>query len=961
MAKTTSKITSNQPDFVGHVVAEENIVIRGAKVNNLKNVDIDIPRNKLIVITGVSGSGKSSLAFDTLYAEGQRRYVESLSAYVRQFLGRMPKPECDLIRGIPPAVAIEQRVVSRNPRSTVSTTSEIYEYLRLLYARIGRTISPVSGEEVKKHTIRDVVNYVDSQPNGSKIYILAPLSPPEGRELKTHIEIQLQQGYTRLMVEGEMMRIEDLLTKWEELNDLPENLCILVDRMVYTPDDEQLLSRAADSAETAFFEGQGVCFVRVEPKGDKAYTKSFSNVFEADGITFREPSPEMFSFNNPIGACPKCEGFGLVVGVDEDLVIPDKNLSLYDGCVACWVGPKSSEWQRYFIKTSVAYDFPIFRPYMELTKAEKKMLWDGVQDSSGRPIVEGINDYFKMLQREMHKIQNRVRLAHFRGKTCCPECNGQRLRHDALAVRIGGLNISELVAFTVDETITWFEQLKLSGSDKHIANRLLHEINSRLHFLHDVGLGYLTLDRQSNTLSGGESQRISLATQLGSSLVGSLYVLDEPSIGLHPRDTDRLISVVTRLRDLGNTVVVVEHDKEMMQAADYIIDIGPDAGRLGGKIIYAGPANEISNTTPGYTAAFLTGKEKIEVPKIRRKWNQYIEVKGAYKHNLKAIDVKVPLHALTVITGVSGSGKSTLVREVFTQGVQRKIAGESIGGIGCSDILGDYNQIKSVQYVDQSNIGRNSRSNPATYVGAHDEIRKLFAEQALSKQMGYKPYYFSFNKEGGRCEACKGDGTITVEMQFMADIVLPCEECNGKRFRKEILEVLYADKNVYDVLNMTVNEAIEFFSENPSANHATDKIISKLMPLKEVGLGYIKLGQNSSTLSGGENQRVKLAYYLALNSLESTLFIFDEPTTGLHFHDINVLLKAFNALIDNGHTVLIVEHNMDVIKSADWIIDMGPDGGANGGRVVVTGTPETIACYEQSYTGSYLKNELTNN
>lgn len=946
----------SQVHFSGYVEPEENIVVRGARVNNLKNIDVEIPRGKLVVITGVSGSGKSSLAFDTLYAEGQRRYVESLSAYARQFLGRMPKPECDLIRGIPPAVAIEQRVISQNPRSTVATSTEIYEYLRLLYARVGKTISPVSGEEVKKHTVHDVVEYVSTQPEGARIYVLVPLNFPKGRKVVEHLDVLLQQGYTRLMIGDEMLRINDLLND-KKISFHNADVFLLMDRLICSAEDKVFLSRLADSVESAFFEGHGVCLVRVDVEREAPVFKEFSNVFEADGITFREPSPEMFSFNNPIGACPECEGFGLVMGIDEDLVIPDKSKSLYEGCVACWIGPKSSEWQKYFIRMALPYGFPIHRPYMELTQEEKELLWHGSPGVDGKPEIEGIDAYFRMLQREMHKIQNRVRLAHFRGKTLCLTCKGQRLKKDALCVRIGGLNISELVTLTVDDARKWFAGLQLTPSEQHIAKRLLLEITNRLAFLDDVGLGYLTLERLSNTLSGGESQRISLATQLGSSLVGSLYVLDEPSIGLHPRDTERLISVVTRLRDLGNTVVVVEHDREMMEAADFIIDIGPDAGRLGGRVVYAGPAGEINDTTPGYTAAYLMGKDRIELPPYRRKWNRYIEVRGAYKHNLKNIDVRFPLNVMTVVTGVSGSGKSTLVREIFAQGLIRKLSGDSLGSIGCSDILGDWQCITSVQYVDQSNIGRSSRSNPSTYVGAHDEIRKLFADQPLSRQMGFKPYYFSFNKEGGRCENCKGDGSITIEMQFMADITLPCEECGGKRFTKEILEVNYAGVNIYEILEMTVNQAIEFFTEHPAAGF-TEKIIKRLKPLQDVGLGYIKLGQNSSTLSGGENQRVKLAYYLTHSTNVPTLFIFDEPTTGLHYHDIRVLLHAFNALIDQGHTVVIVEHNMEVIKSADWIIDMGPEGGVRGGNIVIENIPEEVAECPESLTGRYLSDEL---
>ncbi len=958
MSKKSPLPLNEQLRFSGKVEHEDRIVLRGIRVNNLKSIDVDIPRGQLVVITGVSGSGKSSLAFDTLYAEGQRRYVESLSAYARQFLGRMPKPECDVIRGIPPAVAIQQRVVARNPRSTVGTCSEIQEYLRLLFARIGQTISPVSGEVVKKHTVADVVAYASNHPDGTKVYLLTPTAFPEDRSRREHIEVQLQQGYTRLMVDGTLQRIEHLLSetddKWLENADI----CLLIDRLVIDQKDKNQLSRLADSAETAFFEGNGVCLVRTDIDGHTTQ-KEFNHIFEADGITFREPVPEMFSFNNPIGACPTCEGFGMVMGIDEDLVIPDKSKSLYEGCVACWVGPKSSEWLKYFIKHSAAFDFPIHRPYCDLSQKERNLLWHGSPADSPQGELEGIDAYFEYLRRDMHKIQNRVRLAHFRGKTVCPECGGQRLRFDALCVRIGGLNISELVSMTIDEAAAWFAALELNAQDRHIAQRLLYEITHRLGYLQDVGLGYLTLDRPANTLSGGESQRITLATQLGSSLVGSLYVLDEPSIGLHPRDTERLIHVVRKLRDLGNTVVVVEHDKEMMEAADFIIDIGPDAGRLGGRVVYAGPAQEIHQGTPGYTAAYLTGRDSMPIPKHRRKWNQYIEIHDAYQHNLKHITARFPLHTLTVVTGVSGSGKSTLVREIFAEAVKRKLEGESTTGIACKDITGDLSSIRAVQYVDQSNIGRSSRSNPSTYVGAHDEIRKLFADQPLSRQMGFLPYYFSFNKEGGRCENCKGDGVITVEMQFMADLQLPCEECGGKRFRKEILEVTYAGANIYDVLEMTVNQAMEFFEANPSSDGTSKKILKRLKPLQDVGLGYIKLGQNSSTLSGGENQRVKLAYFLTHNTDEPTLFIFDEPTTGLHYHDIRVLLKALDALIKQGHSVVVVEHNPEVIKAADWVLDLGPEGGAQGGRLVAACTPEQLTQVTASYTGQYLKKEIS--
>lgn len=939
-----------------HSDNDEAIVVKGVRVNNLKNISLEIPRGKLVVVTGLSGSGKSSLAFDTLYAEGQRRYVESLSAYARQFLGRMRKPECDLIAGEPPAIAIEQRVVSRNPRSTVATSTEIYEYMRLLYARVGHTISPISGEEVKKHTVADLVAYAVSRPIGSKLYLLVELTVPDGRTLSDHLTVQQQQGYTRLFVRGEMKRIDDFLSSGEELDEgLPCDL--LIDRLLTTEDKSDYESRLADSAETAFFEGRGACRLRVETPDGGVEERSFSNVFEADGYTFQEPSPEMFSFNNPIGACPTCEGFGRVMGIDEDLVIPNKSLSLYEDCVACWVGPKSQMWKAYFIEKSASKDFPIHTPYKDLTADEHQMLWRGVPTGEPDYPTVGIDAYFAMLQRDMHKIQNRVRLAHFRGKAVCPDCGGLRLKPDALCVRIGGRNISEVTALTVEEALAFFDHLELSKEDRHIGKRLLEEIDKRLHFLLEVGLGYLTLDRLSNTLSGGESQRISLATQLGSSLVGSLYVLDEPSIGLHQRDTNRLIGVLKRLRDIGNTVVVVEHDEETIRSADYIIDIGPKAGRHGGEVVYAGDYSHINKDTPGYTAAYLTGREKIEVPAFRRPWNSYIEVHGATKHNLKDITVRFPLHVLTVVTGVSGSGKSTLVRDLFYEGVKKSLEGASTQSLAFAGIEGDIKTIKDVQYVDQNNLGRSSRSNPATYIGAYDEIRKLYGAMPLAKQMGYQPYFFSFNKEGGRCEACKGDGYITVEMQFMADIVLECEECHGKRFRREILDVEYAGVNIYDLLEMTVDQAIEFFTEHTKAGY-TDKIVDKLKCLNEVGLGYIKMGQSSSTLSGGENQRVKLAYYLGQAKAEPTLFIFDEPTTGLHIHDIRTLLHALHALIDKGHSVVVVEHNMEMIKSADCVIDLGPEGGAAGGYLVAMGTPEEVAQCSDSYTGQWLKETL---
>ena len=947
--KTPAPLTDRQ-DTTDH------ILLHHVRVNNLKNIDLAIPRGQLIVVTGVSGSGKSSLAFDTLYAEGQRRYVESLSSYARQFVGRMAKPEADWIRGLPPAIAIEQRVVSRNPRSTVATSTEIYEYLRLLYARIGKTISPSTGEEVRKHTVKDVLAYAKGLPVGSRVYLIVPLHVPEGRQLAAHLEIQLQQGYSRLWLPEGIIAIEDALL-WSD--DRAEGLYLLIDRLAIS-EDLDAVDRLGESVETAFFEGRGVCYLAIEEMGEEGRKpvrlQEFSNIFEADGRVFQEPSPEMFSFNNPIGACPECEGFGKVVGIDHRLVIPDPSLSVYDDAVACWRGVVSSEWKQFFIRYAEQAKFPIHRPYEELTEEQKAQLWDGLPSKEYGPI--GITPYFDYLRSQLHKIQNRVRIAHFTGKTICPTCHGDRLKPDALCVRIGGKNIAEIVSMTLWEARDFFDQLQLSEAEAFIAKRLLHEIRSRLSFLDEVGLGYLTLDRLSSTLSGGESQRVTLATQLGSSLVGSLYVLDEPSIGLHQRDTERLIQVVRRLRDLGNTVVVVEHDEEMMRAADYIIDIGPDAGRYGGEVVYAGPASEIDSTTPGYTAAYLTGREEIPLPSVRRPWNSFIELEGATLHNLKDITVRFPLHTLTVVSGVSGSGKSTLMRELFYEGVSRMLNKEPMDSLELRGISGDLKSITQIEYVDQNNIGRSSRSNPVTYVGAFDTIRELYAGLPLSKQMGFKPYYFSFNKEGGRCERCQGAGVITVEMQFMADITLPCEACHGLRFRKELLEAEYCGINISQLLDMSVDEAVEFFDKNRASSTLTTKIIDQLRPLQKVGLGYIKLGQSGSTLSGGENQRVKLAYYLGKGKKLPTLFIFDEPTTGLHFHDIRTLLEALQALVDQGHSVIVIEHNLEVIQAADWVIDMGPEGGKAGGYIVAEGTPEAIASCTESPTGRYLKELL---
>ena len=903
----------------------KSISIKGAKVNNLKNIDVEIPRNKLVVITGLSGSGKSSLAFDTLYAEGQRRYVESLSAYARQFLGRMSKPECDFIKGIPPAIAIEQKVISRNPRSTVGTSTEIYEYLRLLFARIGKTYSPTSGQLVKKDSPEDIVNCMLSYPKGTRYTVLTPIIPREGRSVTEQIEMDFKQGFTRLEVDGEMVRIEDYTY------DASDKVYLLVDRMS-CDDSKDAISRLTDSAETAMYEGDGTCMLRFYQPNGESRLHAFSTKFEADGIKFEEPNDQMFSFNSPIGACPVCEGFGNVIGIDEHLVIPNRALSVYDGAVLCWRGEKMGEWLTEFLREAPNHDFPIFTPYYELTQEQKDYLWHGPRDKVC------IDSFFKMLEENQYKIQYRVMLARYRGKTICPACHGSRLKESANYIKVGGKNILELVEMPVYQLREFFRTLELSEHDTLIATRLLNEIKSRLSFLDNVGLGYLTLNRMSNTLSGGESQRINLATSLGSSLVGSLYILDEPSIGLHSRDTDRLIKVLRQLQQLGNTVVVVEHDEEIIRAADYIIDIGPDAGRLGGEIVYQGNMNNLHKGSNSYTVKYLLGEETIDLPQTHRSWNNYIEIKGARENNLKGIDVRFPLNVMTVVTGVSGSGKSTLVRDIFYKALKREYSeatdrpGEFIA------LEGDIKQVSNIEFVDQNPIGKSSRSNPVTYVKAYDEIRKLFAEQPLAKQMGYTAGYFSFNSEGGRCEECKGEGTVTVEMQFMADLVLECESCHGKRFKNDTLEVKYEEKNIFDILEMTVNQAIEFFTE-----HNQKKIVKKLLPLQSVGLGYLKLGQSSSTLSGGESQRVKLAYFLSLEKIQPTIFVFDEPTTGLHFHDIKKLLTVFNSLIERGHTLIIIEHNMDVIKCADYIIDLGPEGGEMGGNLVIAGTPEEVA------------------
>lgn len=927
----------------------KKISIKGARVNNLKNIDLELPLGKFIVMTGVSGSGKSSLAFDTLYAEGQRRYVESLSSYARQFLGRMSKPECDYIKGLPPAIAIEQKVNTRNPRSTVGTATEIYDYLRMLFARIGHTYSPVSGTEVRKHTIEDIVRTALSYPEGTRMAVLADINVPVGRTFAQQLDIYLKEGYTRLEKDGEFLDITDLLEQADKLH--PDDYKLLIDRLSVSSDKDEI-SRFTDSLETAWFEGGHKAVIKLWGK-DGVHTHSFSRQFVADGMEFREPSDLMFNFNNPYGACPTCEGFGKVMGISEDLVIPDKTLSVYQNCVRCWSGDKMSEWKKQFIHLAPRYNFPVHVPYKDLTEAQKDFLWHG------NSMWEGIDGFFKWLDKNQDRIQYRVLKARYRGKTTCPDCNGSRLRPDAEYVKIGGKSITELVRMPVSDLKPWFDALTLSETDQAVGKRLLVEIKQRLQFLLDVGLGYLTLDRLSNSLSGGESQRINLAASLGSSLVGSLYILDEPSIGLHSRDTHKLIQVLRNLQQIGNTVIVVEHDEDIMLAADEIVDIGPDAGRLGGKIIFQGDLKKSlrnKNKSGSYTIDFLQGNRTIPVPDHRRQWKKNVKVEGAAENNLKDIDVTFPLNVMTVVTGVSGSGKSTLVHEILYKGVLRALgeAGDSPGTHRA--ITGDIRDVTGIEFVDQNPIGTSSRSNPATYLKAYDEIRKLFSEQQLAKQMGYTPAYFSFNTDGGRCEECQGEGTITIPMQFMADIKVECDCCHGKRFKQEVLDVEYRGKNIHDVLDMTVNQAIEFFSE---VNGTDEKrIVKRLKPLQDVGLGYIKLGQSSSTLSGGENQRVKLAWFIAQEKQQGTIFIFDEPTTGLHFNDISVLMKSLNRLVDKGNTVIIIEHNMDVVKCADWVIDIGPEGGEAGGNVVATGTPEQIAECKISYTGQYLKPKL---
>ena len=954
----------------------EYIEVKGARVNNLKNVSVNIPRGKFVVVAGVSGSGKSSLAFDTLYAEGQRRYVESLSSFARQFLGRMSKPECDFIKGLPPAIAIEQKTIARNPRSTVGTSTEIYEYLRLLYARIGKTYSPVSGMEVKKHSSEDIVACAQSFSEGTKFVVLAPLKVAEDRTLLKQLEMEIQQGFVRLWYKNDFVRIDDFISqhKKKELSvtdsPLVADLWLLIDRLSVSKEKDGI-SRLIDSAETAMYEGDGACRLVFLPSN---LSYDFSMRYEADGITFEEPSDNMFSFNSPLGACPTCEGFGSIIGIDEKLVIPNTSLSVYNGCVQCWHGDKMGVWKDIFCRNAVKDGFPIFKPYYELSRREKDMLWHGLPSEKGMDIHDqvSIDAFFNMVKENQYKIQYRVMMSRYRGKTVCPDCHGTRLRKESTWVKVGGKSICDLVEMPVVNLYQWFETLRLDDHEAAIAQRILTEIKMRLHFLVEVGLGYLTLNRPSNTLSGGESQRINLTTSLGSSLVGSLYILDEPSIGLHSRDTQRLIHVLKDLQSLGNTVIVVEHDEEIMRAADYLIDVGPDAGRLGGEIVFEGAIPEgdelqkmLTAYPRSYTIQYLTGVDQIEIPKSRRPWNMFVELKGCRMNNLRGIDVKFPLNVLTVVTGVSGSGKSSLVKGTLFPALKRhldevaELPGEYVS------LEGDWKTITHVEMVDQNPIGKSTRSNPATYVKAYDVIRQLFAEQPLSKQMGFTAQFFSFNAEGGRCEECKGVGTITIEMQFMADLELECEACHGQRFKRDILDVRFEGKNINDVLDMTVSEAIEFFTTaadsaaiTPAMASESRLVAQRLKTLEDVGLGYIKLGQNSSTLSGGENQRVKLAYFIGQERQDPTMFIFDEPTTGLHFHDIKRLLRAFEALIQRGHTILVVEHNLDVVKCADHVIDLGPDGGDKGGNIVCQGTPEEVAQCEESITGHYLREKL---
>ncbi|NOT75297.1 MAG: excinuclease ABC subunit UvrA [Cyclobacteriaceae bacterium] len=943
--------TPTKDSYLDDLDPKKFIIIKRARVNNLNNLSVAIPRNKLVVVTGLSGSGKSSLAFDTLFAEGQRMYVESLSSYARQFLGRMEKPDVDYIKGVSPAIAIEQKVNTRNPRSTVGTTTEVYDYLKLLFARIGKTYSPISGREVKRDTVSDVIDVINKQKEGTRIMIACPLKIQKGRKLEDELNLLLSKGFARVLINGEMQFIEDLLAPAPAIKGEPKkkkaktegDLEVLIDRAAVNAGDEDLTFRLSDSVQTAFFEGHGDCHVYIDGKD----MLKFSDRFELDGMTFTEPSVNFFSFNNPFGACQTCEGFGKVLGIDEDLVIPDKSLSLYEGAIAPWRTETMGEFQKPWLKAGIKFDFPIHRPYNELSQEERDLLWNGNKD------LEGVHAFFKYLESKTYKIQYRVLLSRYRGRTTCPDCRGTRLRKDAQYVKIADTSITDLVLLPIEDALAFFQTLKIETYDQKVADRILTEIKYRLGYMEKVGLGYLTLNRLTNSLSGGEFQRIKLATSLGSALVGSMYILDEPSIGLHPKDTARMVEVLKSLRDLGNSVIVVEHEEEIMRAADQIIDIGPDAGTHGGHLVFQGTINEITSKTATHTADYLSGKEKIAVPKIRRKWKDSVTVSGARENNLKNLKVKFPLGALTVITGISGSGKSTLVKKILYPALGR-MNGSVAESPGKYDKLeGDVLKITQVEYVDQNPIGKSSRSNPISYVKAYDTIRQLYSDQALAKQRGYKPSHFSFNVDGGRCENCEGEGEIKVEMQFMADIFLKCEVCNGKRFKQEILEVEYNGKNISDILDMTVEEAQGFFADKKP-------IFEKIQPLFHVGLGYVKLGQSSNSLSGGEAQRVKLASFLGKNSPDGhILFIFDEPTTGLHFHDISKLLTAINALVDQGHSVIIIEHNMEIIKCADWIIDMGPEAGdKKGGYVVFEGTPEDMAKKGKGYTAEYLKLKL---
>ncbi|MFM2229362.1 MAG: UvrABC system protein [Bacteroidota bacterium] len=927
------------PKDITTLEPKKNILIKGAGIHNLKDVDVAIPRNQLVVITGLSGSGKSSIAFDTLYAEGQRRYVESLSSYARQFLGRLDKPKVEYIKGIAPAIAIEQKVNTTNARSTVGTSTEIYDYLKLLFARIGKTISPISGEEVRKDSVSDVIDYVKTLPLESKWLLVAPIHLEEGRQLEDKLKVLLQQGFARILVQNETIRLDEIDQHKLDHKDI----LLIIDRIV-VKEEEEFYNRLADAVQTAFFEGKGICYLQEVQSGER---KEFSSNFELDGMVFLEPNIHLFSFNNPYGACPKCEGYGNVIGIDEDLVIPNTALSVFENAIYPWRGESMSWYRDQLVNSAYKYDFPIHKPVFQLTAEQKELLW------TGNRYFVGLHAFFRDLEEKNYKIQNRVLLSRYRGKTRCPECKGKRLRPEANYVQVGGKTLAELVDLPIRRLVPFFDELQLSDHDFAVAKRLLIEIKNRLRFLKNVGLDYLTLNRNSASLSGGESQRINLATSLGSSLVGSMYILDEPSIGLHPKDTELLIEVLKNLRDLGNTVIVVEHDEDIMRQADMIIDIGPEAGSYGGELVAQGTFDEILQSN-SLTAQYLNGSLQIEVPKKRRPWNAYIDILGARENNLQNLDVRFPLECLTVITGVSGSGKSTLVKKILFPAIQKKLEGIGEKAGQFTDMQGHYHRIHHIEYVDQNPIGRSSRSNPVTYIKAYDDIRDLFAKEKLSKIRGYQPKHFSFNVDGGRCETCKGDGSINVEMVFMADVELPCETCGGKRFKKEILEVNFQGKNIDDILCMTIDDAVHFFKE-----HNQTKIIQKLQPLQDVGLGYVQLGQSSSTLSGGEAQRIKLASFLVKGaSKEKALFVFDEPTTGLHFHDIKKLLASFDALIERGHSIIVIEHNLDLIKCADWLIDLGPEGGENGGQLLAVGTPEAIVQNPDSITGAYLKDKL---